>query len=120
MKIHRNTNDKLYGYSKPLRCFKNKRYDTKIVFAGSSEEYGLVISSEEHYKNAKKEYGTIFPEPVKIPEVPIAETNPLRPMSPYAVSKVYGDHLMQKLLSLLWFKHSGITELLIMKVREGD
>lgn len=69
--------------------------DAKVVFAGSSEEYGLVISSEEHYKHAKKEYGTIFPEPVEIPEVPIKETNPLRPMSPYAVSKVYGDHLMQ-------------------------
>ena len=32
---------------------------------------------------------------MEIPEVPIKETNPLRPMSPYAVSKVYGDHLMQ-------------------------
>lgn len=69
--------------------------DAKVVFAGSSEEYGLVISSKEHYEHAKKEYGTIFPEPVEIPEVPIKETNPLRPMSPYAVSKVYGDHLMQ-------------------------
>ena len=72
-----------------------KDSDSKIVFAGSSEEYGLVISSEEHYKQAKKQYGTIFPEPEDIPEVPIKETNPLRPMSPYAVSKVYGDHLMQ-------------------------
>ncbi|MFY9637850.1 MAG: GDP-mannose 4,6-dehydratase [Methanobacterium sp.] len=69
--------------------------DIKIIFAGSSEEYGLVISSHEQYKQAKKEYGTIFPEPVEIPEVPIKETNPLRPMSPYAVSKVYGDHLMR-------------------------
>ncbi|HEX7469045.1 MAG TPA: GDP-mannose 4,6-dehydratase [Methanobacterium sp.] len=69
--------------------------DIKIIFAGSSEEYGLVISSDEQYKHAKKEYGTIFPEPVEIPEVPIKETNPLRPMSPYAVSKVYGDHLMR-------------------------
>ncbi len=43
----------------------------------------------------KKEYGTIFPEPEGIPEVPIKETNPLRPMSPYAVSKVYGDYLMR-------------------------
>jgi GDPmannose 4,6-dehydratase len=40
----------------------------------------------------KSKYGSIFPEP-DIPEIPIKETNPLRPMSPYAVSKVFGDHL---------------------------
>jgi len=83
------------GTSNLLDAVRVKDSDSKIVFAGSSEEYGLVISSEEHYKHAKKEYGTIFPEPEDIPEVPIKETNPLRPMSPYAVSKVYGDHLMQ-------------------------
>lgn len=44
---------------------------TKIQIACSSEEYGLV------YKN----------------EVPIKETNPLRPLSPYAVSKVAQDLL---------------------------
>ena len=83
------------GTSNLLDAVRVKDSDSKIVFAGSSEEYGLVISSEEHYKHAKKDYGTIFPEPENIPEVPIKETNPLRPMSPYAVSKVYGDHLMQ-------------------------
>lgn len=41
----------------------------KMQFAGSSEEYGLV-----------------YPQ-----ETPIKETNPLRPMSPYAVSKIAGD-----------------------------
>ncbi|GAH50691.1 unnamed protein product, partial [marine sediment metagenome] len=30
-----------------------------------------------------------------MPEVPITETNPLRPMSPYAVSKVFGDYIMR-------------------------
>ena len=83
------------GTSNLLDATRIKDINSKIVFAGSSEEYGLVISSEEQYKHAKKEYGTIFPEPLDIPEVPIKETNPLRPMSPYAVSKVYGDHLMQ-------------------------
>jgi GDPmannose 4,6-dehydratase len=42
-----------------------------------------------------KKYGMIFPPPAAIPELPITETNPLRPMSPYAVSKVYGDYLMR-------------------------
>ena len=83
------------GTANLLDAARTNDSNTKIIFAGSSEEYGLVISSKEHYEHAKKEYGTIFPEPVNIPEVPIAETNPLRPMSPYAVSKVFGDHLMQ-------------------------
>jgi len=42
-----------------------------IVIAGSSEEYGLV------YEN----------------ELPIKETNPLRPLSPYAVSKITQEKL---------------------------
>lgn len=83
------------GTSNLLEASRVKDTDAKIVFAGSSEEYGLVISSENQYRSATKEYGTIFPEPESIPELPIRETNPLRPMSPYAVSKVYGDHLMQ-------------------------
>jgi GDPmannose 4,6-dehydratase len=83
------------GTANLLDAVRMKDYDSKIIFAGSSEEYGLVVASKEHYENAKKEYGAIFPEPEEIPEVPIKETNPLRPMSPYAVSKVYGDFLMR-------------------------
>lgn len=45
--------------------------DPGIQIAGSSEEYGLVYESE----------------------LPIRETNPLRPLSPYAVSKVGQDYL---------------------------
>lgn len=83
------------GTANLLETVRVKDMDSKIVFAGSSEEYGLVLSSQEQYEKAKKDYGTIFPEPEDIPEVPIKETNPLRPMSPYAVSKVYGDYLMR-------------------------
>ncbi len=43
----------------------------RIQVAGSSEEYGLVLADE----------------------VPVMETNPLRPLSPYAVSKVGTDLL---------------------------
>jgi len=45
--------------------------ETRVVIAGSSEAYGLV------YEN----------------EIPITEENPLRPLSPYAVSKVAQDLL---------------------------
>jgi GDPmannose 4,6-dehydratase len=65
------------------------------VFAGSSEEYGLQIISEKHYESELKKFRIIFPEPNKIPELPIDENNPMRPMSPYAVSKVHGDFLMR-------------------------
>ena len=50
---------------------KEKNYDPAILIAGSSEEYGLVYPGE----------------------VPIKETNPLRPLSPYAISKVCQDFL---------------------------
>src|SRR5207248_5295473 len=45
--------------------------DPLIHVAGSSEEYGLVLPDE----------------------VPMKESNPLRPLSPYAVSKVAQDKL---------------------------
>lgn len=83
------------GTANLLEAVRIKDLDPVVVFAGSSEEYGLVISSEDHYKRALEKYGTVFPEPQKIPEVPISESNPLRPMSPYAVSKVCGDYLMR-------------------------
>jgi len=84
-----------YGTANLLEAIRIKDLDPVVVFAGSSEEYGLVISSQVQYKEALAKHGTVFPEPQKIPEVPIAETNPLRPMSPYAVSKLYGDYLMR-------------------------
>ena len=52
-----------------------------IQIAGSSEEYGLVLPDE----------------------VPIKETNPLRPLSPYAVSKVGQD-----LLAYQYFRSYGL------------
>ncbi|MBA7486602.1 GDP-mannose 4,6-dehydratase [subsurface metagenome] len=83
------------GTNNLLEAVRRKDCDPTIVFAGSSEEYGLVFSSDEQYERVRAKYGTVYPEPVSIPEVPIRETNPLRPMSPYAVSKVCGDHLMR-------------------------
>ena len=83
------------GTSNLLEAVRSKGLDPVIVFAGSSEEYGLVIFSDTQYRQFKSKHGVIFPEPTRIPELPITETNPLRPMSPYAVSKVYGDYLVR-------------------------
>jgi GDPmannose 4,6-dehydratase len=83
------------GTANLLDAIRVKDFNPKIVFAGSSEEYGLIITSKEQYEVAKNKYQTIFPEPEEIPELPINEKNPLRPMSPYAASKVYGDFLMR-------------------------
>ena len=52
-----------------LEAVKVLEMDAKIQIAGSSEEYGYV----------------------KPEELPITETNPLRPLSPYGVSKVTAD-----------------------------
>ena len=79
-----------------LEAIRMKELAPIIVFAGSSEEYGLVLSSEKQYENAKKKYGKIYPEPKNIPELPINEENPLRPVSPYAASKVHGEFLMRE------------------------
>src|SRR4030042_3508528 len=83
------------GTGNLLEAIRSKELDPVIVYAGSSEEYGLTFVSDSQYRNALKKYGAIFPPPAIIPELPINETNPLRPMSPYAVSKVYGDYLMR-------------------------
>ncbi|OQX55649.1 MAG: GDP-mannose 4,6-dehydratase [Candidatus Aminicenantes bacterium 4484_214] len=55
--------------------------EPKIQIAGSSEEYGLVLEDE----------------------IPMKETNPLRPLSPYAVSKVAQD-----LLAYQYWKSYGL------------
>ncbi|MBD3408061.1 MAG: NAD-dependent epimerase/dehydratase family protein [Candidatus Lokiarchaeota archaeon] len=75
-----------------LESMRLKDSDATMVLAGSSEEYGLVISSQQQYERVLKKYGSIFPPPQEIPEIPTSETDPLRPMSPYAVSKVASDY----------------------------
>lgn len=99
-----------YSYQNPLETFYpnclgtqnlleairlSDKLDPKIIFAGSSEEYGLQIISQKHYEEVLEKFGSIVPEPVRIPELPIDENNPLRPLSPYAVSKVFGEMIMR-------------------------
>jgi GDPmannose 4,6-dehydratase len=80
------------GTQNILEGTRLKNSDSRIVFAGSSEEYGLQFMDANHYESMKQKYGTIEPVPEKFPEMPLDEQSNLRPMSPYATSKVYGDY----------------------------
>ena len=71
----------LLGQTNIFEAVRVLELDPVIQIAGSSEEYGLVLPDE----------------------VPIKETNPLRPLSPYAVSKVAQD-----LLAYQYFKSYGL------------
>jgi GDP-4-dehydro-6-deoxy-D-mannose reductase len=64
-----------------LEAMRSLRIAPRFLAVGSSEEYGLVYEDE----------------------LPIRETNPLRPLSPYAVSKVTQD-----LMGYQYFKSYGL------------
>lgn len=80
------------GTSNILEAVRLKALKSKIIFAGSSEEYGLQFKDQHHFEAMKQKYGTVEPPPKIFPELPISEEGFLRPMSPYATSKVYGDY----------------------------
>lgn len=80
------------GTQNLLEAARLRSANSKIIFAGSSEEYGLQFSSERHYSDMLQKYGEVEPTPMEIPELPINEEGLMRPMSPYATSKVYGDY----------------------------
>ena len=69
--------------------------NVSLHYAGSSEEYGLVLQNNQHYKTMLDKYKTILPSPNLdsnnnvVNEAPIKETNPLRTVgtSPYGSSK---------------------------------
>ena len=80
------------GTQNILEGTRLKDSKSRIVFAGSSEEYGLQFVDRNHYESMKQKYGEIEPIPNKFPEIPLDEQSNLRPMSPYATSKIYGDY----------------------------
>lgn len=81
------------GSANLFEAVLSTKIDPTIQIACSSEEYGLV-----------------YPD-----EVPIKETNPLRPLSPYAVSKIAMDYLgyqyfksyQMKIVRTRAFNHTG-------------
>jgi|SRR5919112_194472 GDPmannose 4,6-dehydratase len=81
-----------FGTQNVLEAVRLKNSKSKIIFAGSSEEYGLQFIHKKHYEDMKNKYGVIEPPPKIFPELPIDEGGSFRPMSPYATSKVYGDY----------------------------
>jgi GDPmannose 4,6-dehydratase len=80
------------GTQNILEGTRLKNSKSRIVYAGSSEEYGLQFMDDNHYESMKQKYGIIEPVPKKFPEIPLDEQSSLRPMSPYATSKLYGDY----------------------------
>ncbi len=68
---HQTLADNVAGQAHLFEGIRALELDPAVQIACSSEEYGLVLPDE----------------------VPIRETNPLRPLSPYAVSKVAQDYL---------------------------
>lgn len=85
----------LLGTVNVLEAVRAVDKNMQMLFSGSSEEYGLVITSDAHYKRMLKQYRVIIPPPKfdpkgrAISEIPIKETNPLRSVgtSPYGSSK---------------------------------
>ncbi len=75
--LHRN----ILGQVNLLEAVREAKLDPLIHIAGSSEEYGYVL-----------------PE-----ELPVKETNPLRPLSPYGVSKI-----AQEMLGYQYFMSYGL------------
>ena len=74
-------NNNIISQTNLFEAMRSLDLDARIQIAGSSEEYGLVHPDE----------------------VPIKESNPLRPLSPYAVSKVAQD-----LLAYQYFRSYGL------------
>jgi GDP-D-mannose dehydratase len=89
------------GTTNILEAVKIVDKGIKVHFAGSSEEYGLVIIDDAHYRKMLQRFKTILPAPrmdehgKAVTEIPIRETNPLRTVgtSPYGCSKRMAENV---------------------------
>ncbi|MBM3897603.1 MAG: GDP-mannose 4,6-dehydratase [Thaumarchaeota archaeon] len=97
----------LLGTINVLEALRAVNRDIKMLFAGSSEEYGLVIVDDVHYQKMLKRYGVILPAPKfdskgkVVSEIPIKESNPLRTVgtSPYGSSKRLAEDVCRTYVS---------------------
>ncbi|MBC7259921.1 MAG: GDP-mannose 4,6-dehydratase [Chloroflexi bacterium] len=92
--VHLSRKDPWFTLSNNIRAQLNI---LEAMVRAKSQARLLVIGSSE-------EYGLVYPD-----EVPVRETNPFRPMSPYAVSKIAQD-----MLGLQYFLSDGLD---VVRVR---
>jgi len=83
------------GTGNLLESIRSTNKKPRVLFSGTSEEYGFVAINHEQVSRYLKLHKTIFPFPERYPEIPVNESNPFRPMSPYAVSKIACDLMMR-------------------------
>ena len=83
------------GTTNLLEVLRKRVPNTKLIFAGSSEEYGRQYGREiDQEIFGMDAFGRpAEPFPVYPDEFPINEQNPLRPNTLYGVTKVYGDFM---------------------------
>lgn len=130
------------GTTNMLEAVKIVDKKIKVHFAGSSEEYGLVIRDGDHYKRMLERFKVILPPPELdehgkvVPEIPIKETNPLRTVgtSPYGCSKRMAENVCRTYASCYdmdvvvtrGFNHTGprrgrefVTSRVTQQIAEG-
>jgi GDPmannose 4,6-dehydratase len=83
------------GTTNLLEVLRKRAPDAKLVFAGSSEEYGKQYDYPEGVWNTEMLGAEPIPhyDQYTNTEFPINEDNPLRPNTLYGVTKVYGDYM---------------------------
>lgn len=116
-----------------LEALRVKRKQATLVMAGSADVYGGALSPKGKGKQPKT-HSLRRPASTASPyRLPIPETAPLHPLSPYAVSRVHNELLVQNYVSLYGlraiitrsFNHEGagrgqhfVTSSIIRQVKE--
>ncbi|NYZ78890.1 GDP-mannose 4,6-dehydratase [Candidatus Micrarchaeota archaeon] len=85
-----------YSFDSPKEYFKVNVEGTINVL---NAVRAIGSNAKVHISGSSEEYGLIYPE-----ELPVKETNPLRPLSPYAASKV-----AQEMVGWQYFRSYGMN-----------